>query len=267
MKKKLFYVLNSIFMILLYGNAMAQLTTGDVAFTAFNADGDDDFAIVALVDIPANSTLAFSDNEPNAAGDNFQDMNEGIILWDSGAALIPAGTIIVFTDTDSAGNASFGASVGTLTYHDTSLNLSGGGDALYCVRFDAGVNTIISWIAGIQNEANNEGANFAATGLTMGTTFINYFASGSPDGGEYTGARIGEANFADYLPMLGNNANWTTETSNGENILPIDTTIFTISGGIIGNAPILNVPASPVTADSDAGVCGAIETMLPQQLI
>ncbi|HIP48503.1 MAG TPA: hypothetical protein EYG92_06005, partial [Lutibacter sp.] len=260
MKKKLFYVLNSIFMILLYGNAMAQLTTGDVAFTAFNADGDDDFAIVVLVDIPANSTLYFSDNEPNAAGDGFDNFGEGSLQWDSGASVINAGSIIVFTDTDSAGNPNFGASVGVLSVatFDPGMNLSGGGDALYCVQGSPDGNNITAWLAGIQNEANNQGTNFAATGLTMGSTFINYFTSGSPDGGEYTGPRAGAANFSDYLSMLGNNANWTTETSNGENILPIDTTVFTISGGVIGNAPILNVPVSPVTEASEAGICGAV---------
>lgn len=207
-----------------------SLSAGDVAFTAFNADGDDDFAIAALVDIPANTTLYFTDNEPNAAGDGLLDYNEGSLQWESGAAVIPAGSIIIYTDTDAASNTNFGASVGTLSIasFDSGLNLSGGGDALYCVEGSPDGNNITAWLAGIQNEANNQGANFGATGLTVGTTFINFYTSGSPDGGEYDGTRAGEAAFSDYLPLLGNSANWVTESSNGENILPISTVPFTL---------------------------------------
>ena len=74
------------------------LSTGDIAFTAFNADGDDDFAIVALVDIPANTNIYFSDNEPNSDGTGFADYNEGQLKWATGGSTISAGTIFVFTD-------------------------------------------------------------------------------------------------------------------------------------------------------------------------
>jgi hypothetical protein len=207
-----------------------SLSAGDVAFTAFNADGDDDFAIAALIDIPANTTLYFTDNEPNADGDGFIDFGEGTVQWESGASVISAGTIIVFTDTDNGSNTNFGASVGTLSVpsFDAGMNLAGGGDALYCVEGSPDGNNITAWLAGIQNETNNQGANFGATGLTVGTTFINFYLSGSPDGGEYNGARAGEEAFSDYLPLLGNSANWVTESSNGENILPISTVPFTL---------------------------------------
>ena len=75
------------------------LSTGDIAFTAFNADGDDDFAIVALADIPANTTIYFSDNEPNSDGTGFLDYNEGQLKWATGGSTISQGTIIIFTDT------------------------------------------------------------------------------------------------------------------------------------------------------------------------
>ena len=40
-------------------NLKAQLNTGDIALIAYNADGGDDFAFVALVDIPANESIYF----------------------------------------------------------------------------------------------------------------------------------------------------------------------------------------------------------------
>ncbi|WP_456439425.1 lamin tail domain-containing protein [Psychroserpens sp.] len=223
--KKIYTLL---FTLLITSVGFAQLSTGDIAFTAFNADGDDDFAIVALADIPANTIIYFTDNEPATA--TTLTTGEGKVVWDSGGSIISAGTIIVFTDTDSSGNPNFGASLGTLTNGvDTGMNLAGGGDALFAYH-GSDEDTVTTWLAGIQNEANNEGVGFVTTGLTIGTTFINYFVSGSPDGGFYSGDRASESLFADYLTLLGDNTNWTTNTSNGEALLPISTTAFTISG-------------------------------------
>ncbi len=208
----------------------AQLNQGDIAFTAFNADGDDDFAIVALADIPANTIIYFTDNEPDTA--TTLTTGEGKLVWDTGASIITAGTIIIFSDTDSGGNAGFGASTGTLNVGiDTGMNLAAGGDALYAYH-GTDEDTVTVWLAGIQNEANNEGAGFVNTGLTFGTTFINFYTSGNPDGGVYSGPRDSEAIFSDYLALLGDNSNWTVNTSDGEALLPYSTTAFTTSGGV-----------------------------------
>ena len=40
----------------------SALTTGDLAFTAFNAD-EDGFAMVALANVATNTKVYFSDNE------------------------------------------------------------------------------------------------------------------------------------------------------------------------------------------------------------
>ena len=202
-----------------------QTGPGDIAFTAFNADGGDDFAIVALVDIAANTEIYFTDNEPATAAT--LTTGEGTLLWDSGGSLISAGSIVVFTDASSGARS---ASSGTLTGAGGSLNLAAGGDALYAF-IGSSATAVTGWLAGIQNEAGNQGAGFGTTGLTAGTTFIDFYISGNPDGGEYTGPRAGEAAFSDYLTELGDNSNWTIQTSNGELILPIPTTAFTISAG------------------------------------
>ena len=51
---QLFWCLIFTFTLFLKINAQSP---GDIAFIAFNADGDDDFAIVALADLAANSTI------------------------------------------------------------------------------------------------------------------------------------------------------------------------------------------------------------------
>ena len=70
---------------------MAQLNPGDIMFTAFNADGDDAVAWVALEDIPANTTIYFTDNEWNGV-DSFST-GEGFVSWEH-TGLVTAGTVI-----------------------------------------------------------------------------------------------------------------------------------------------------------------------------
>jgi len=217
-----------------FSNYIGVLSTGDIAFTAFNADGDDDFAIVALVDIPANTFIYFTDNEPNADGSGFADYNEGTLLWDSGAAVISAGTVVIFTDTDNTSNSGFGVSIGTISLPSFNgvMALSTSGDALYAVEGNPDEGAISAWLAGIQNETGNQGDNFGATGLTVGSTFFDmYEGTASPDGGAYNGDRVGQTLFSDYLPLLTDYANWTIEISNGENILPISNSSFMLAGG------------------------------------
>jgi hypothetical protein len=226
------------------------LTSGDIAFTAFNADGDDDFAIVALSDIPANSTIYFTDNEPDADGSGFLDYNEGTLQWSTGASVISAGTVVIFTDTDGGSNPSFGASIGTLSIasFDAGMNLSGGGDAMYAVEGDPESKSITAWLAGIQNAAGNQGDNFSQTGLVSGSTFIEAYPSSSPDGSYYSGDRSGQTNFSDYLTLLNNTSNWTFSTSDGELILPISSTAFTITGGSVSVDDPTSFAASAVSA-------------------
>ncbi len=188
-------------------------STGDIAFVAFNADGDDDFAIVALADIPANTIIYFSDNELNGLG-GFADLNEGIQEWNTGGAIISAGTVVIFSNTVTSSRT---ASIGTLSTNTGSMNLSGTGDALFAYLGTSGP-TPTTFLAGIQNEAGNFG-NLTGSGLTEGSTFINFYTSGSPDGGIYRGINYGQASFSDFLTALNDTSNWITATSNGEDIL------------------------------------------------
>lgn len=203
-------------------SASADLMVGEIAFTAYNVDGDDDFAIVALTDI-INETLYFTDNESDGLG-GLLDSNEGALRWDTGVAAINAGTVVVFTDVNSAANPLFGSSIGTLTMPDPGFNLSGTTDGLIAFH---GVDSLTPgiFLAAIENVTSAIG-DLAGTGLTRGTTMLNFSAGASDDGGEYTGPRAGELNYDDYLDLINDPSNWTTEGSDGELILPINTTAF-----------------------------------------
>ena len=224
MKQKNFLKI-TLFSLLLSISHLSAQSTGDIAFVAFNADGDDDFAIVVLADLTANTKIWFTDAEPLSAAT--LTSGEGRVEWDTGSTTIEAGTIVLFNDFDAAGSRT--ASIGSFTDQSGTFALAIGGDAIFAYTGTA--TSVTTWLAGIQNKTDNEGANLADSGLTAGTTFINFYTSGSPDGGVYTGSRNSETSYSDYLAELGNNTNWdsTTGNTNGELILPLTQEAFTIS--------------------------------------
>ena len=86
------------------------LSAGDIAFIAYNADGGDDFAFVALVDIPANETIYFTDNEWN--GSAFNDINEGELTW-TNTSILSAGSVVVLSDVSSNPSSNVGSITGS----------------------------------------------------------------------------------------------------------------------------------------------------------
>lgn len=76
--------------------ASAQVA-GDIAIIAGNADNDDQFAFVALADIPASTIITFTDNSWSTANGPFLT-NEGYAQW-SHTDIVTAGTVITVTGT------------------------------------------------------------------------------------------------------------------------------------------------------------------------
>ena len=87
------------------------LNPGDLAFSGFNADGDDDFAIVLLADAGAGTLVRFNDNEWQGSAFN---SGEGAVTWNVTESLA-AGTVVTFTNVDNTANSGFGPSRGTLS--------------------------------------------------------------------------------------------------------------------------------------------------------
>lgn len=208
---------------LLFNGIVLGQSAGDIAFIGFNADGDDDFAIVVLEDLP-DTVIHFSDRD--WLGSAF-DTGEGTLFWDT-EGTISQGTVVIFTDVDSDGNASFGASVGSIT--DTgSLNLSVSGDALWAFVTNGVDDT--TFVAAITNE-DGEFLNIAGTGLTSGTNAFDLSdGAGTPDGGAYVGTRL-NSSFSNFLPLIMDFSNWEEDNDNGEVFLPYNSTSFATSSTI-----------------------------------
>ncbi len=196
----------------------AALATGDLAFTALNAD-EDGWALVALTDIDPSTTIFFQDNEWNGASFN---IGESSFSWDTGAAPIAAGTVIRFSAVDSAARA---ASFGTFSAVDTSnLGLSATAETVYAF-LGTSATTPTAFLTAVTTDTTTLDATNA--GLTPGLNAIALTTS--TDFAQYTGDRASQATFAGYRPLVNNPANWNIIVG-GDNATAIpNTTAFTVT--------------------------------------
>jgi len=239
----MFYKRNKLLILFIFiaGYSFAQSAAGDIAFTSYNGDGDDDFSFVLLVDVSNSTSIYFTDNEWTGAA--FNNTNEGTITWTANSDL-GAGTVIVVTDAGSSSGRS--VNIGTIS-GSGSFNLGASNEQLFALSAAPATSygSAPTFYACISNDEDANGNILTNTGLTSGTHTIDF--NNDYDGYEFTGTRTGEASFSDYLAIINNTSNWQQESSNGENILPISTSPFTIeSVTVSGNAGfrMLSAPVS-----------------------
>ena len=193
----------------------AQLTAGDIMFVGYNADGNDGFSILALVDIPANSTIYFTDNEWNGsaigAGGAFNNTSEGELTWSTGASIITAGTVINFLETNNAGNAGYGASIGTIS---GIINLNASNEVLYAF-LGTNDSTPTTFLSAIANDGfDNTKGTLTNTGLTAGTNAISI--TGDEDVMVYNGSTSCNTTVADCAAAIATASNWSTQDGAGD---------------------------------------------------
>ncbi|WP_159949711.1 T9SS type A sorting domain-containing protein [Polaribacter septentrionalilitoris] len=230
MKKNYFLLLTFLFFSALFSRTVAQ-SKGDIAIVGYNTDGTGDgFAIVALADIAANSTIYFTDSDWDETGTAFVDSGtDAIIDWDSGASTISAGTIITFTNVDrTVENGGASVSVGSLTRSGGTMNLINGGETLFAY-LGTDENTPTLFLTGYRNGA--VGTDLTGTSLTPGVDFIELGPTKSisvPDAGLYNGERANLGSFSDYFVTINQPSNWEVTNAGGVNYLPSSPTNFTI---------------------------------------
>ncbi len=175
------------------------LGSGDLAFTALNAD-EDGWSIVALTDLAAHSKIHFTDSSWDGAA--FTSA-EGFHTWDTGASGIAAGSVIRFSRIDQASRA---VSIGSLTSSGNAA-LSSTAETLYAY-VGSGPSAPASFLAAISTEPGAAATvAITAAGLRAGVDAL--ILPASTDYSEYTGARSGEANYSDYRMTINDAGNWT----------------------------------------------------------
>jgi len=211
----------------------AALNAGDIAFTAFNGD-EDGLSFVALVDIAANTSIFFTDNEWTGSSFN---TGESYNQWLSGASTIDAGSVIRFSSYDKAG---LSASVGTLSRVSVSgssnWGLANSNETVYAYQSASATSAPTSFLAAITNGSFTADGSLSNTGLSEGVNAIRLNAnatSTSPDYAEYNGIRSGLVSFNDYKPLLSNPSNWTVDSINGTYTTTVpNTSEFTVAAAV-----------------------------------
>ena len=235
-----------------------RLSAGDIAFTGYNADAPDNLSFVILKDVEAGVNFFIRDDEVKIDG-TFNGSGEGTIKWENTTgAVIAAGTSVVI---DSTNTGTITASTGTATKIRNSINLSASGDGVFAYQtstdiFDTGSNTYLALITAASGKSFSgtvDDSITVASGLEWGTNAINVSGgSGSPDGGKHDrGVTTGSKE--QLLAEINSYDNWTTETSSGELILPLDTTSYTVTSSPVYVPTVVKLTASSGSVNESAG--------------
>jgi hypothetical protein len=183
----------------------AALQSGDIAFTAFNAD-EDGFAIVALRDLAPFSAVYFSENEWNggAPGAGAFNGGEATYAWVSGAAPVAAGSVVRFSAIDKAARA---ASVGAFgqVLSGTS-GFAATGDTLFAYA-GASASSPAALLAAVSSDGYS-GSSLAGSGLAVGVNAVSV-GSGA-DFAEYAGPRSGPASYGAYAALVADADRWSS---------------------------------------------------------
>ena len=181
------------------------LTPGSIAFTGYNADGNDDLAFVALTEIPAGTIIYFSDREWQGTAFN---TGEGEVRF-TASSTIAAGTIITISSFSSSPTSNLGAVSG-------SSGLANSDEIVYA--FIGAPNAPTTFLTAIANSGFAvDGGTLAGTGLTVGQTAINLAAlGGSPDIAAFNASRTGQASYADYAAIINTASNWISQDGTGD---------------------------------------------------
>lgn len=194
-------------------NAHAALSAGDIAVIAYNTDGEDNFAWVALTDIAANTTINFTDSSWQAtAFRTTEHLDAGGPLTWTNTATLSAGSVVSFN-----GNVAQTWSIGSGNGATAFLSLSTSGDQIFAFQ---GSKTSPDLVYGLQfahstgiiaspTVSNSTNTTNVPDALSeVGGTMFNV---GNFDNGYYVGTTTGSK--AELLSAIADQANWTRNNS------------------------------------------------------
>jgi len=204
----------------LFAQAALALNTGDIAFTGFNGDGNDNLAFVTLANVPAGTVIYFTDEE--WTGSDWADFGEAAFYWTATTAL-PAGTVVTLDNVSNIFGGTATASTGTLTALSDANNNGGIGNSdegIFAFQGTGAVNANgvpvpTTFLAAIGNDTlANTGSTLTGTGLVEGATAL--FITGDEDIMAYTGPRAGVLAFSNFRAGINNATNWVTQDAGGD---------------------------------------------------
>jgi hypothetical protein len=205
--KKFYKFLAIAFLSILSHNVHSQ-SPGDIAFTAINVDGDEDFAFVLLTNLSNGTEIYFTEN--NWTGSAFSGTGEGQIKWTAGSDAY-AGTIVVVNNINTGSPT---VSSGTLSNKAGSWGLSSSNEGLYALSAAPATSygSAPTFYASIHTDFSGS-ETISGTGLVSGTSSIDF--DNDTDGVFFTGTRNGQTSMSDYKTAINNTSNWN-DIGNGD---------------------------------------------------
>ena len=188
-------------------SANAQ-TSGQVMFVGFNADGNDGFAFVTLVDIPNGNNIHFNDNEWDEVS-AFNDNSETEMTWQNNTgSAITAGTVITITDS----NTTPVVDIGTIT--TGTISLAASNEVLY-MFLGVDNETPTTFLSAIANDGFSlANGSLVNTGLTAGVNAVSI--TGDEDIMIYLNNSNCNGTVAECAMLIATSANWDTEDGGGD---------------------------------------------------
>ncbi len=185
---------------LAYSDAAMAVDAGDLAVIAFSSDNPDALSFVVMNEIPAGTTIRFTDSGWQSSG-GFR-ANEGGIEYVVSTALSP-GTVITRANPFAGGDWSAdGDGVG-----GGAFSLSTSGDQILAFVGSAASPSFIHAIDFDSTDFGNASSSNTTglpPGLTVGVSAVDL---GETDNGYYSGPTSGSV--ASLLAAIGNPSNWT----------------------------------------------------------
>ncbi|MFQ6615171.1 MAG: Ig-like domain-containing protein [Fidelibacterota bacterium] len=195
-------------LVVLSGGAAAptSLSPGDVAIIGYNYDNPDEFGFVVLVDLDSGTQIYFTDSGVTAEG-TFRG-GEGAVKYTVPGEGIPAGSVIIYTGSDSSFVPANDSHVGT-----GGLALSSSGDQIIAFQGSSASPSFIYALnaegEGWQPDANSSNETALPPGLIDGSTALALMEA---DNGYYSGTtRSGTQR--ELLQAISLQENWTTSNS------------------------------------------------------
>ncbi|HAP63911.1 MAG TPA: hypothetical protein DCR93_31970, partial [Cytophagales bacterium] len=187
---------------------------GDIGFVGFNADGNDDFALVLLTDLDgSSSTVTLYITEDSWNGTTFPG-TEGTITWTINS-LIPGGTVINFRNVSTTPTLEAPQNVtpGSLSVSGT-FDLADDGETMY-VYLGSGVGTPTTFLTALSTDGDANVEN--GTGISYGFQAVNLSdVEADIDVAQYNSIRSNLESLEAYQSYVNDANRWVTQNDTGD---------------------------------------------------
>lgn len=200
--------------------AQTTLAAGEIAIIRLNGDSPDGFAFVLLREVAAGTEIRFTEQGWREPMGSFQNNSEAHITWTAPAGGLPAGQVIIVTESSTNTFTTTGGGSTTLT--SGSFSLSTSGDQVLAYQ---GTPSNPTFLFAVQSNSTNwQGGNPSSSsqsslpsGLTDG---VNAVAAGNGGGSESEYDNVAfdlnagtSGSPAELLARIADVANWTGRNS------------------------------------------------------